>query len=113
MKLKDKKIRILQLFTGTNANGFPVEEWRPIHDGRLWAYYRQLSGKEFYSSAMVNATEEVQFVVNWRRDVNSEMMVEYRGQYYDITRVDDFEGYKNDLGVYCKLSADQEIEVAE
>lgn len=113
MKLKDKKIRILQLFSGTNDNGFPVEEWRPLHSGRLWAYYRQLSGSEFYASAMVNEAEEVQFVVNWRQDVKTDMLVEYRGEYFDITRIDDFEGYKDDLGLYCKLSADQEIEVAE
>ena len=54
MKLKDKKIRIIAFTSTTNEHGFNTEEWRPIHGGRLWAYYRQLSGSEFYASAMVN-----------------------------------------------------------
>ena len=50
MKLKDKKIRIIAFTSTTNEHGFNTEEWRPIHSGRLWAYYRQLSGSEFYAS---------------------------------------------------------------
>ena len=42
MKLKDKKIRIIAFTSTTNEHGFNTEEWRPIHSGRLWAYYRQL-----------------------------------------------------------------------
>ena len=72
MKLKDKKIRIIAFTSTTNEHGFNTEEWRPIHSGRLWAYYRQLSGSEFYASAMVNAAEEVVFTVNHRTDVTTE-----------------------------------------
>lgn len=113
MKLKDKKIRILQYIHSTDEYGFGLDEWRPIHSGRLWAYYRQLSGSEFFSSAMVNETEDVVFTANHRTDVSSEMLIEYGGKYYEITRIDDFEGYKDDLNIYCKLAADQNIEVTE
>lgn len=113
MKLKDKKIRILQKVKTTSPNGFPVYVYKPIHSGRLWAYYRQLSGREFYASAMVNASEEVVFSVNWRTDVKTDMFIEYSGNFYDITRIDDYEGYKNDLDIYGKLAADQNIEVTE
>lgn len=113
MKLKDKKIRILQYFHGTDDHGFPVDEWRPLHSGRLWAYYRHLSGNEFYASAMVNASEEVVFTINYRTDLTNEMMIEYGGKFYEVIRVDDYEGYKDDLNIYCKLAADQEIEIVE
>ena len=113
MKLKDKKIRILQYVHSTDEYGFGLDEWRPIHSGRLWAYYRQLSGNEFYTSAMVNASEEVVFTINHRKDVTTEMVIEYGGKYYEVARVDDFEGYKDDLNIYCKLAADQNIEVTE
>ena len=62
---------------------------------------------------MVNETEDVVFTVNHRTDVSSEMLIEYGGKYYEITRIDDFEGYKDDLNIYCKLAADQNIEVTE
>lgn len=113
MKLKDKKIRILQYFHGTDDHGFPVDEWRPLHNGRLWAYYRHLSGNEFYASAMVNASEEVVFTINYRTDLTKEMMIEYGSKFYEVIRVDDYEGYKDDPNIYCKLAADQEIEIVE
>lgn len=91
MKLKDKKIRIIAFTSTTNEHGFNTEEWRPINSGRLWAYYRQLSGSEFYASAMVNAAEEVVFTVNHRTDVTTEMLVEYGGKFYDIKRIDNYE----------------------
>jgi SPP1 family predicted phage head-tail adaptor len=113
MKLKDKKIRIIEYFHSTDDHGFSIDEWRPLHGGRLWAYYRQLSGSEFYASAMVNVAEEVVFTINYRADVTTEMLIEFSGKFYEITRIDNFEGYKDDLNIYCKLSADQNIEVVE
>ena len=99
MKLKDKKIRIIAFTSTTDEHGFSTEEWRPIHSGKLWAYYRQLSGSEFYASAMVNAAEEVVFTVNHRTDVTTEMLVEYGGKFYDIKRIDNYEGYTDDLSL--------------
>lgn len=113
MKLKDKKIRIIAYVHTVNEHDFGVDEWQPIHNGKLWAYYRQLSGNEFYASAMVNAAEEVVFVVNHRTDVTTEMLVEYGGKFYDIKRIDNYEGYTDDISLYCKLSNDQDIEVTE
>lgn len=71
------------------------------------------SGSEFYASAMVNAAEEVVFTVNHRTDVTTEMLVEYGGKFYDIKRIDNYEGYTDDISLYCKLSNDQNIEVTE
>ena len=75
MKLKDKKIRILSYESYVNDNGFSVEEWKPIHEGKLWAYYRQLSGKEFFAATTVNATEDVVFTVNHRVDIDTDMLL--------------------------------------
>jgi SPP1 family predicted phage head-tail adaptor len=113
LKLKDKKIQIFDYSYYTDDNGFGIEEWRPIHSGRLWAYYRQLSGKEFFAAATVNQTEDVVFTINWRADLTTDMIIKYNGRYYNITRIDDFEGYKRDLNVYCKLNADQELILPE
>ena len=113
MKLKDKKIRFIAETRTVNDHGFASYVWQPVHSGRLWAYYRQLSGSEFFASATVNETEEVLFVVNYRTGITTDMLVEYKGQYYEITRIDDFEGYKDDLSVYCKLAQNQNIEVGE
>ena len=40
-------------------------------------------------------------------------LAEYGGKFYDIKRIDNYEGYTDDISLYCKLSNDQNIEVTE
>ena len=101
MKLKDKKIEILRVISTKDADGFAVERYEPIHPGRLWAYFRHLSGQEIHASGATFAKEQVLFVINWREDVTSREVVRYGGRLYDISRVDCFEGYKAELSLYC------------
>jgi SPP1 family predicted phage head-tail adaptor len=102
MKLKDKKIEVLAATHTKDPEGFPIETLTPIAPP-MWAYFRQLSGKEIYAAMSVQATEEVQFVINWRDDITTAHVIRYKGVDYDITRVDTFEGYKSDLTLYCKI----------
>ena len=104
MKLKDKKIEILAVTTIKDPEGFPTQVLAPIAPP-LWAYFRQLSGNEVYAAMSVQATEEVLFTVTYRPDITTAHVIRYNGVLYDITRVDTFEGYKNDLTLYCKKRA--------
>ena len=70
-----------------------------------WAYFRQLSGKEFFAAATTNYKEEVLFAINYRTDITTAHVVRYKGVLYDITRVGTFEGYKEDLTLYCARRA--------
>ena len=70
-----------------------------------WAYFRQLSGKEFFAAATTNYKEEVLFAINYRTDIMTAHVVRYKGVLYDITRVGTFEGYKEDLTLYCARRA--------
>ena len=101
MKLKDKRIQILSVAHSTDAEGFAVETLTPIAPP-VWAYFRQLSGKEYFAAQSVQAQEEVLFVINWRNDVTPQHVVRYAGVDYDITRVDGFEGYVTDISLYGK-----------
>jgi len=102
MKLKDKKIEILAVTTDKDADGFTTETLTPIAPP-LWAYYRQLSGKEIYAAASVQAVEDAMFIINYRTDVTTRHIVRFRGADYDITRVDTFEGYKGDITIYARV----------
>lgn len=102
MKLKDKKIEILKPVTVIDSEGFSETMLQPI-DGPLWAYFRQLSGKEVFAAATVNYKEEVLFQVNYRTDLTMANVIRYNGKLYNITRIDTFEGYKQDLTLYCTL----------
>ena len=99
--LKDKKITIYKKVITESSIGGQITKYQPIHPGKLWAYVRQLSAKEYFAAAAVQNTEEMLFTVNWRPDITPQMYIEYKGVWYDIQRVDTFEGYKENLHLYA------------
>jgi SPP1 family predicted phage head-tail adaptor len=99
--LKDKKITIYKTMGSQNEVGDWIANYQPIHPGKLWAYVRQLSAKEYFAAAQVQNKEEMLFTVNWRPDITPQMYIEYKGVWYDIQRVDTFEGYKENLHLYA------------
>ena len=105
LKLKDKKIIIYKDVSGKDSAGFPVYGYKPIHPGKLWAYTRQLSAKEFYASAQVQVNEERLFTVNWRSDLEvleaDKLYISYNGLWYHLTRIDTYEDYKKDIYLYA------------
>lgn len=103
--LKDKKITIYKTMGSQNEVGDWIANYQPIHPGRLWAYARQLSAKEYLAAAAVQNKEEMLFTVNWRADITPQMFIEYKGVWYDIKRVDTFEGYKESLHLYADETA--------
>ena len=99
--LKDKKIKIYKKVLTEDDIGNQIAAYKPIHPGKLWAYVRQLSAKEYFAAAQVQNKEEMLFTVNWRPDIAPQMYIEYKGVWYDIKRVDTFEGYKENLHLYA------------
>ena len=102
---KDKKVVIYRAGDFSEPGSMPVTGYKPIHPSKLWAYVRQLSGQERYAAMSVQVDEEMLFVVNWRQDLirgSRSLYIEHNGTWYDITRVDTFEGYKEDLQLYGK-----------
>ena len=86
--------------TEKDADGFAVERYEPIHPGKLWAYFRHLSGQEIHASGATFAKQQVLFVINWRADVTAREVLRFNGRLYDISRVDCFEGYRTDLTLW-------------
>lgn len=105
--LKDKKIII---YKGEAKIGVePGSNYRPIHPGKLWAYVRQISSKEYYLMSATEVEEEIMFAINWRSGFTAlsskGLYVVYGGNWYNITRVDTYEGYKDTLKLYGKTTA--------
>lgn len=104
-KLKDKKIIIYKESKGKDEDGFPVNGYKPIHAGKLWAYTRQLSAKEFYASAQVNVNEDRLFTINYLEGLNvleaKNLYISYNNLWYNITRIDTYEDYKKDINIYA------------
>ena len=101
MKLKDKKIEILAAQNVVSENGYAVETLKPICPP-VWAYFRHLSGKEYFAANAEQVKEEALFQINWRAGLSTAHVIRFNGVLWDITRVDTFEGYKGDLKLYCR-----------
>lgn len=99
MKLKDKKIEIQEVRYVTDKIGNRKKETVPI--ATVWVYFRQLSMKELYS-VTTQLDEEVLLQIGYWADLTTSYMIKFRGVQYDIVRIDTFEGYKEDLKLYCK-----------
>jgi SPP1 family predicted phage head-tail adaptor len=111
--VKDKKIIIYNKTEVQDDIGNWVTAYQPIHPGSLWAYARQLSQKEYFAAGTAGYKEDMQFTVNWRRDIKPGMLIYYRETWYVIDRVDTFEGYKEDLKLLAKEAAQSEIPPAD
>lgn len=100
--IKDKKVTIMYFTNEKDEDGYPIEKYIPLPGGEnIWAYYRHASAKEFYAAHTTNIKVEVIFEIAWRNDIDTYMQIKYKGKDYDITRIDDFEGYKRDLRIYA------------
>ncbi|PEQ65539.1 phage head closure protein [Bacillus cereus] len=100
--MKDKKVTILTIIGEKDEEGSWIEKTVPLEGGEnIWAYYRQASASEFYGAATLNYKVEVIFRIGWRNNLHPSMKILFRGKEYGITRIDDFEGYKQDLTIYA------------
>jgi len=101
-RMKDKKITILGATYGRDEWGNQVEILGPIPGGEnIWAYVRHASGTEYYAARQVQQEVEMIFEINWRDDIGPDNWILYKGKEYNITRIDDFEGYKDTLRIYA------------
>ena len=69
---------------------------------KVWAYFRQLSGKEIEMGISTKTNETVLFQIGYRADLKTTHVIKYNGILYFIMRVDVFEGYKSNLTIYAK-----------
>ena len=110
-KLKDKKIQ-LWTYTSKKVNGVSVKTWEKTLPNKIWAYYRLNTGNvkiEGSAITFVNAVENVVFVINRHSEttITTANKIVYNHKIYDITLVDDFEGYLTDLKINATLADDQ------
>ena len=67
----------------------------------VWAYVRQLSGKEVFAAAY-RYDEEALFTINYRGDITTVFLVEHGDVKYNVNRIDTCERCKQDIALYCK-----------
>ena len=97
---KDKQIRIVGRYTSQTPGGFATAHYKYLVEGSLWAYTRQLSQDQIFQAMAYGEAETRLFVLNHRSDLKLYYIIEYKGKYYTITRIDSDDDYNTELYVY-------------
>ena len=92
----------MKLQSGQDEYGAPFKEYRYLTEGELWCYAKQLSQEQVWQGMQFQTDEKRLFVLNYRSDIAVTDLIEYAGQFYEITRVDRTDDYLGDLYIYAK-----------
>ncbi|OCA97871.1 phage head closure protein [Clostridium beijerinckii] len=88
MSIGDLRHRItFQRFTTVvNENVFESGAWQNYKT--VWASVSNLSGREYYQAAAIQAETTVKFLIRYVEDINTEMRIIFKDKQYNITSID-------------------------
>ena len=105
--LKDKKLSVWE-YTTTTSYGTTVKKYVKKYS-KIWAYYRHNGGNATLTGSALKVYDEnaaALFIIN-KREIKIGWLIVFNHKIYEITRIDDYEGYADDLKIYCKLATSQ------
>ncbi|MEV4934927.1 phage head closure protein [Sphingobium sp. LSP13-1-1.1] len=92
MKAGDLKQRITFLSSTTTTNDIgEVVEDAPTEVATVWAAKYQLTVKDITRAAGQSAQAEVKFLIRYRADITTKMIVQHKGVTYAITGLEEYE----------------------
>ena len=106
--LKDKKLSVWS-FTDSSKKGVTIRTYQKKYS-LIWAYYRHTGGTAYTNSTngvvIYDENADALFVIGKRAIVVDDLII-YDHKIYEVTRVDDFENYVDDIKIYAKLATVQ------
>lgn len=104
-ELKDKKINFARKEKVFDDFGTPIgEDYVPIFQN-VWAYARQASSQEVVTGIDIYGKDmkiEVLFIINYRKGIKEDMIIEFEGKRYSIVEIDYFDYSKKDMRITGK-----------
>ena len=86
------RITFQRITSMINENGFESE--LPQEYKTVWASVSNLSGREYYQAAAIQAEKTVMFTIRYLSDLAEDMEILFEGKKYNITSIDNIK-YKN------------------
>lgn len=100
--LKDKKAMVYKLTYSVDSIGQHITKYKPISATNLWCYTNQLSQDMTLRASVYGAEETRFFVFNNHADILVGGYIEYKGEWYEITRRDTTDDYNTDIVAYAR-----------
>ena len=102
-----ERIRIQKSTTGIDENGNHTLLWEDYFS--CYSYVNNLSGKEYWAAAQVNAEKDLIFVIRYCSEVtpldSEHYRIVFRGQTYNITFVDNVQYQNKSLKLRASLES--------
>lgn len=86
------RITFQRLISSINENGFEIEDWQEYKT--VWASVSNLSGREYYQAAAIQAEKTVKFIIRYIEGVDPSMRILFKDNQYIITSIDNMK-YEN------------------
>ncbi|WP_315122335.1 phage head closure protein [uncultured Clostridium sp.] len=82
--MEEMKDRIT--FQTTKLHEGPVKPLEPQYEDhvKVWAKVEYLKGREFWEAKANNAETTVRFIIRYRKDIDTNMIVKYNNSIYNI-----------------------------
>jgi len=88
MSIGEMKHRITfqKFVVNVDENGFEVEEWQDYKT--VWASVSNLSGREYYQAATIQAEKTVKFTIRYLLGLTADLGIAFEDRQYNITSID-------------------------
>lgn len=96
----DQRITFLNPPGAVTDSGFVSDDWTDYIT--VWASLKTLKGRSFYEAAGTNLENNRMFQMRYRPDVNDQMRIRWRGLDHSIISLEDDDGQKKTITIYCK-----------
>ncbi|NRY61511.1 SPP1 family predicted phage head-tail adaptor [Clostridium beijerinckii] len=80
------RITFQKFTTVVNENGFEEEAWQDYKT--VWASVSNLSGREYYQAAAIQAEKTVKFLIRYIEDIDTSIRILFKDKQYNITSID-------------------------
>lgn len=79
-------ITFQKLTTSVNENGFEEEAWQDYKT--VWASVSNLSEREYYQAAAIQAEKTVKFLIRYIEGIDTDMRILFKGKQFNISSID-------------------------
>ena len=112
--VKDKQIRIFEIITSEDLDGYVVEKKRYLTNFDINAYIEFSTASEMMENGRTTFQNYITVIIN-KRNITPVMFIEHKGKTYQIQSVNQLEGYNAEISIKAKqvINYDLEVQVNE
>lgn len=103
----NQKISFIKLEKSEDSDGYPITSRKKVRTA--WAKVSRVSGTEQVRAGADKLIEKIRFLIRWSPvAIDRKMIVNYRGNDYEIEFINDYEDMHNFEEIWCNRITQEE-----